>query len=846
MVSHTEAMGWKRSPADVPGSASRGRRKKSRGAHGAPRSTVVLVVAALVVSLMPTTTAAGETLPPAPDASAVPEMGEYPESDFSEAAAELPTELVAAVERDLGLSPEQYLAQAAAAADASDLVEYLAAEGIDASDRVLDGTTLTIGVDSAAEAAVVEQVGAVAVIGEVAPPVPSIDDVIFEPAADVYGGDAITWSSGSSGFRCSVGANGTNASGQPELVTAGHCTSSTLGNSGLYRHVSVSAPGFSPSGTSVNLGTPRAGSFQAGGGYDVGLLTVTQPGFTTGPTVTTYSGGQGSRTGGLLTVRDTIIPTTGSPICKSGSTTGWTCGQIVDDLRSNLEVGDCRQGSCYLVDAILTNVCMIAGDSGGSAMVGAAFVGVNSASGFIVPDGYSGTPAQFCASSVGKLSAMAIMRHNPGVRTIESLYTTSWEPTVRVDPPMVTLPPTYTSGASLTVSGRISNVTPRTRIEVTVNGLMTTVTPDPSTGAWSANVGVISDPSVEVIAQARWGLRSISAPRGYDAIDGRRWIPQQLEIERIAGTDRYDVAIALAQRAYPGPARPTTVYVVNGGDFPDALGAGSAAAATGGIVMLVETGSLAAKIRTELQRLSPQRVVIVGGPASVSETVRSSLQSALPSATVSRISGQTRFDVSLNVMNHIIETGGPRAFDASTNLYVANGYNYPDALVAGAAGSSPQSSRGISPVLTIAGPESSLPAATRTAIENFGFSTIMVAGGPGSVTTGIENQLRSIVGTSNVERLGGLTRFDAARSVANDAYPDTADTVFLTTGFNFPDALAGAPLAGLMDAPMFSVETTCVPRGVLTDIERLQPTRIILLGGTGTLTPAVEALTPCP
>lgn len=793
---------------------------------------------------MPTTTAAGETLPPTPDASAIPEMGEYPESDFIEAAAELPTELVAAVERDLGLSPEQYLAQAAAAADASDLVEYLAAEGIDASDRVLDGTTLTIGVDSAAEAAVVEQVGAVAVIGEVAPPVPSIDDVIFEPAADVYGGDAITFSTGAGGGRCSVGANGTNSSGQPEFVTAGHCA-----GSGLYRHVSVTAPGFAPSGTSLNVGTPRAGSFQAGGGYDVGLVTVTQSGFTTGPTVTTYSGGQGARTGGLLTVRDTIIPTTGSPICKSGSTTGWTCGQIVDDLRSNLQVGiDCSQEPCYQVDAILTNVCMLPGDSGGSAMVGAAFVGVNSASAFgpIPEGGYAGTPAQLCASSVNKFSGMAIMRHNPGVRTVETRYGTSWEPTVLVDSPSITLPPAYTSGAAFSVSGAITNVTPRTRIEVKVNGVSRTVVLDTVTGAWSASIPAVTGSTVVVTVQARWGQRSVAPVDRFVATDGGAFVVRPLTIERIAGTDRYDVAIALAQRAYPGPARPTTVYVVNGGDFPDALGAGSAAAATGGIVMLVETGSLAAKIRTELQRLSPQRVVIVGGPASVSETVRSSLQSALPSATVSRISGQTRFDVSLNVMNHIIETGGPRAFDASTNLYVANGYNYPDALVAGAAGSSPQSSRGISPVLTVAGPESSLPAATRTAIENFGFSTIMVAGGTGSVTMGIENQLRSIVGTSNVERLGGLTRFDAARRVANDAYPTTADTVFLTTGFNFPDALAGAPLAGLMDAPMFSVETTCVPRGVLTDIERLQPTRIILLGGTGTLTPAVEALTPCP
>lgn len=810
------------------------------------RPTVALVVAALLFGPLPTTAAIGSPT----DGPAAPEMGEYPASDFREAAAELPAGLVAAVERDLEVSAEEYLAQAAAASDASDLAEHLAEQGIDASDRRLDGTTLTIGVASPSEAVVVESAGAVAVVGTLPPPESITDDAVLEPAVEVYGGDVITWlNSSGQGARCSVGVNGTNASGQPELVTAGHCTSTALGNNGLYRHVTISTPGFSPTGSFVNIGAPRAGSFRAGGGYDAGLLGVTQPGFTTPPTITTFDGGLGSRSEGLLSVRDTIIPTIGSPICKSGATTGWTCGTITN-VPVTLRVGSQTTG--YDVDAIDTNVCMLGGDSGGPAMVGEAFVGVNSASGFAVGresqiPTYTGTPVEFCAAAPAdrKRSVMAIMRHDPGIRTIATLYGTSWEPSVVVDSPTVTLPATYTSGSTLVVSGGITNPNPRTRIAVIVNGIQRTATPDPDTGAWSVNAGTVSGPLAQVRVQARWGLRSTSESVTYEAFAGSGFELRELTIERIAGNDRYDVSIAIANRAYPGPAKPTTVYVVNGGDFPDALGAGSAAAATGGLVMLVETASLSPKIRTELQRLGPQRVIIVGGPASVSDTVRSGIASALPSATVSRISGDTRFDVSLNVMNHVIATAGPRAFDASTNLYVANGYNYPDALVAGAAGASNASFRGISPVLTVAGPETSLPLATRTAISNFGFSTIMVAGGSASVSSGIESQLRSIVGSSNLLRLGGLTRFDAARSVANDAYPTTADTVFLTTGFNFPDALAGAPLAGLLNAPMYSVETTCIPQGVLNDLARLQPTRIILLGGIGTLTPAVEALTPC-
>lgn len=800
-----------------------------------PRALVTPVLVAALLVPWSTTTAVGAT----PSEAETPTMGDYPASDYEQAAAELPPDLVAAVERDLAISAEEYLAQADAASDASDLVEHLAEQGIDASDRRLEGTTLTIGVASESQAAIVEDAGAVAVVGELPAPDAIAPGVVLEPAVDVLGGDMIAWANGSGGTaRCSVGVNGTNASSQPEFVTAGHCTSATLGNGGLYRHYAIGAPGFSPTGSNVNVGGPRPGSFRAGGGYDVGLIRVSQPGFTTPPTVTTYGGGLGARASALLTVRDTLIPTTGSPVCKSGATTGWTCGQITDAARTDLIVG--AGPTAYTVDAFVTNVCMLGGDSGGPAMVGTAFVGVNSASAFAVGresqiTGYSGTPVDFCAAapSQQKVSAMAIMRHETGIRTIETLYGSTWEPSVVVDRPTANVPAFYTPGSGITVTGAVSNGTPRTRIVVTVNGSAYSATPSGPNGDWSVTTGSVGGSSAQVTVQARWGQRSSSDTLSYvvSAV-----LSDPPKVERISGEDRYDVAIGVSQRAYPGPARPATVYIVNGADYPDALSAGSAAAATGGLVMLVPTTAVPDRIIRELQRLSPQRVIIVGGPASVSDGVRVTVTNALPAATVSRISGEDRFEVSRRVLSETPE------FDTAANVYVSNGYNYPDALVAGAAGSSQV---GLSPVLIVPGIDTSLPSSTVAAVVAEGFSTIKIAGGPASVTDAIRTQLAGIPGVT-VTRLGGIDRYEAARSVANDAYPGTASTVFLTTGVNFPDALAGAPLAGLLNAPMYSVETTCVPRAVLVDIARLNPRTIVLLGGTGTLTPAVAALTPCP
>ena len=73
----------------------------------------------------------------------------------------------------------------------------------------------------------------------------------------------------------------------------------------------------------------------------------------------------------------------------------------------------------------------------------------------------------------------------------------------------------------------------------------------------------------------------------------------------------------------------------------------------------------------------------------------------------------------------------------------------------------------------------------------------------------------------------------------------TSDTVYLAAGTGYADALAGAALAGVNDAPLFTVPGNCVPQAVLDAIDDLGATNIVLLGGIGTLSPAVGELTPC-
>jgi peptidoglycan-N-acetylglucosamine deacetylase len=74
-----------------------------------------------------------------------------------------------------------------------------------------------------------------------------------------------------------------------------------------------------------------------------------------------------------------------------------------------------------------------------------------------------------------------------------------------------------------------------------------------------------------------------------------------------------------------------------------------------------------------------------------------------------------------------------------------------------------------------------------------------------------------------------------------EAYPDGADTV-IATGRNWPDALGGTALAGVLDAPILLSEPGLASRlDQGTEIERLGATHAIILGGTGAVSDAVMA-----
>jgi putative cell wall-binding protein/uncharacterized surface protein with fasciclin (FAS1) repeats len=89
--------------------------------------------------------------------------------------------------------------------------------------------------------------------------------------------------------------------------------------------------------------------------------------------------------------------------------------------------------------------------------------------------------------------------------------------------------------------------------------------------------------------------------------------------------------------------------------------------------------------------------------------------------------------------------------------------------------------------------------------------------------------------------LAGQDRYGTAIDISQESHPMGADAVVIARGDDFPDALAGASIAGLHDAPILLTRPQSLPTEVALELLRLDPNEIFILGGTAAVSSGVEA-----
>jgi len=143
-------------------------------------------------------------------------------------------------------------------------------------------------------------------------------------------------------------------------------------------------------------------------------------------------------------------------------------------------------------------------------------------------------------------------------------------------------------------------------------------------------------------------------------------------VVRVSGADRYETSRKLASYAFSSAS---VAFVASGDTFPDGLSAGAGAAGMGAPLLLVSSGPTAADAATGslVKSLKTTAVRIVGGTAVVSASTLNTVKASV--ADTQRVAGADRFLTSVAIAKNYFPT-------ATSQVFVVNGLNFPDGLVA--------------------------------------------------------------------------------------------------------------------------------------------------------------------
>jgi putative cell wall-binding protein len=215
-----------------------------------------------------------------------------------------------------------------------------------------------------------------------------------------------------------------------------------------------------------------------------------------------------------------------------------------------------------------------------------------------------------------------------------------------------------------------------------------------------------------------------------------------MSVKRLGGANRYATSRVIAEEvarlaALDGRSI-TTVFLVRGDDYADALAAAPHAFSKRIPVLLTATDSLDAAAAGFIERRDVRDVVIVGGDSAVSRDAAMQATRLNGATTkVERISGVNRYETAAKLARHAV---APRAWASWGHIGLATGQSFADAL----SGSSAVGRRG--GVLLLTG-SATLDGFAEEALREreSEVQQVLVLGGASAVSVTAEAKVRSLV-----------------------------------------------------------------------------------------------------
>jgi len=297
---------------------------------------------------------------------------------------------------------------------------------------------------------------------------------------------------------------------------------------------------------------------------------------------------------------------------------------------------------------------------------------------------------------------------------------------------------------------------------------------------------------------------------------------------RLFGSERTGTAAAISRSTF---ATASTVILATSTGYADALAASGLAGTVDAPLLLTPRDYFTPDALSELMRLQPSKIYLVGGTGALSNALMTEATEVLGYAPVyERLSGADRFGTAADVADEIVAMGG-----TSDSVFLVTGMAFADAVSV-----APLAFSQKMPILLTRADE--LPDPTVGAFASLDPSEMFVIGGTGAVS----DEVVSALDIASSPRWGGANRYATSSLVAENAVDEgwaTFSHVGFATGTNFPDALAGGTWTGRNDGVLLLTTPTALQPDVaatLTD-HADEVEQAVLFGGTGVLSTAVQS-----
>lgn len=208
------------------------------------------------------------------------------------------------------------------------------------------------------------------------------------------------------------------------------------------------------------------------------------------------------------------------------------------------------------------------------------------------------------------------------------------------------------------------------------------------------------------------------------------------------------------------------------------------------------------------------------------------------SAWVEPVSGPNRYDTAYwasRTAYPYLSSGSRQA----TTVVIANGNDFPDALGAAALAGAVRG-----PVLLVPKTATTVPHRVKVEVLRLKAFKAIIVGGESAISKQFETALASLM---QVQRIGGTDRFATAASVASVTVANarasklsTDGVVFIVRGDDYPDALAGGPLAYAKRRPVLLTKRGELPAATAGAVSSIGASAAVILGGEGAVSARVE------